>query len=206
MSDLKHVHFLKLQGAQFQNYLQPMGRLRIEVFREFPYLYEGDLDYETRYLSRYARSNQSHALLAFAGDELIGATTLMSLEEEDASFREPLEAKGFKAEQVVYFGESLLKAKYRGLGMGKRFMHDRLELAESLPGRRFAAFCAVIRPSDHPLRPKHYQPLNDFWLKYGFAPLKGAIATFDWREIGDENETTKQLQFWVKTLKVESKK
>ena len=31
-----------------------LARLRIAIFREFPYLYDGSLDYETDYLKLYA--------------------------------------------------------------------------------------------------------------------------------------------------------
>ncbi len=44
----------------------------IEVFRAFPYLYEGSAEYERKYLSTYARSPGSIFVLAFDGDEVVG--------------------------------------------------------------------------------------------------------------------------------------
>ena len=73
------------------------------------------------------------------------------------------------------------------------------EQARSL-GRRYSAFCSVIRPADHPARPADYRPLDGFWRKRGYQPLPGVIANFHWRDLGDAGETTKQLQFWMKPL------
>lgn len=38
--------FVKKSGAEVESLLQDLAELRIEVFRSFPYLYEGSLDYE----------------------------------------------------------------------------------------------------------------------------------------------------------------
>ena len=35
-------------GADLKRTLDDLARLRIEVFRDWPYLYDGDLDYERK--------------------------------------------------------------------------------------------------------------------------------------------------------------
>lgn len=84
----------KLSGREIEPYLDALGALRIEVFREFPYLYDGDLAYERRYLETYVRSARSLAVLVFAGAELIGATTCLPLEDEAAEFQQPFLTAG----------------------------------------------------------------------------------------------------------------
>lgn len=37
-----------LTGGRLDQGLDPVARLRIEVFRAYPYLYDGSLDYEQR--------------------------------------------------------------------------------------------------------------------------------------------------------------
>ena len=56
-----------LSGNAFSDALDQLARLRITVFREWPYLYDGDLDYEARYLERFAQAE--NAFLAVATDE-----------------------------------------------------------------------------------------------------------------------------------------
>lgn len=40
-----------LTGLDLDAALDDMARLRIKVFRDWPYLYDGDVDYERRYLN-----------------------------------------------------------------------------------------------------------------------------------------------------------
>jgi hypothetical protein len=43
---LKKYEFITVQGAGLIPHIQALGKLRIQVFYEFPYLYEGTIDYE----------------------------------------------------------------------------------------------------------------------------------------------------------------
>jgi hypothetical protein len=56
----------------------------------------------------------------------------------------------------------------RGPGAGHRFFYAHEAHARSL-GRRYAAFCSVIRSADHPQRPDAYNALDPFWRKRGYA-------------------------------------
>ena len=64
-----------LSGADLEAALDDVAHLRITVFRDWPYLYDGSLDYERAYLESYR--NNAGALLvgAFDGDRLVGAST-----------------------------------------------------------------------------------------------------------------------------------
>ncbi|SFR41775.1 hypothetical protein SAMN05216203_0117 [Marinobacter daqiaonensis] len=61
------VHITALSGQEVLPYLDDLARLRIEVFRAFPYLYDGDMGYERRYLATYADSPESFFVLAQPG-------------------------------------------------------------------------------------------------------------------------------------------
>lgn len=194
-------HFQAYRGASLSSKIDDLGRLRIQVFQSWPYLYEGDLEYERKYLSTYTRSPTSFALLAQDGSKLIGATTAIELQDESEEFQAPFRERGMDPEEVVYFGESILLEPYRGLGIGKEFMRARLEYARSLPGKKLAAFCAVVRPASHPAKPAGYRPLDDFWLSQGFRPEPGMSTEYQWRDLGEKEESRKALQFWLRPLK-----
>ncbi|MEY2961715.1 MAG: hypothetical protein RLZ60_1545, partial [Pseudomonadota bacterium] len=88
---------------------------------------------------------------------------------------------------------------YRGQGAGHVFFDMREAKAKAL-GRRYVAFCSVMRPEDHPARPADYRPLDGFWRKRGYEKLDGVIARFKWTDHGDAEQTEKPLQFWMKAL------
>jgi hypothetical protein len=62
------------------------------------------------------------------------------------------------------------------------------------------AFCAVVRPHDHPLRPQNYVPLGAFWTKRGYTRADGLITHFAWKDIGESAQTEKPMQFWLRAL------
>ena len=64
----------------------------------------------------------------------------------------------------------------------------------------FSAFVAIERPDDHPARPADYRPLSAFWRKRGYEEVEGAVAEFEWREVGGAVETSHQLQYWAREL------
>ncbi len=179
--------------------LEDVARLRIAVFRDWPYLYEGDLGYERRYLEPYAKSAGAVIVGAWDGARLVGAATGAPLEDHAAEFAAPFAASGRRVEDYFYCAESVLLPEYRGRGAGKAFFVHREAQARAL-GRRRVAFCAVIRPADHPARPAGYSPLDGFWEAIGYRRAEGLRARFSWRDIGEAGETSKEMQFWERTL------
>lgn len=197
---------LRLQnfhGTALEPYLDMLGVLRITVFREYPYLYDGALEYERDYLRTYLNSERSLVVLAFDdaengdGGVVIGATTCLPMVDEGPEFQAAFLKAGYDLSTICYFGESILLPQYRGHGIGKEFFARREAHARSL-GFKFTTFCAVDRPADHPLRPAHYRPLDAFWQSQGYIKRPELQATFVWKEIGEEAESPKTLTFWVK--------
>ncbi len=192
-------HYLSLRNTEITPHLETLGRLRLQVFREFPYLYDGTIEDEQHYLRTYAQAPSSLIVLAFAGDEAIGATTCVRLSEAEGAFRQCFDEAGIPAESICYFGESVLLPGYRGRGIGKIFCQKRLEHAKAL-GATTAAFCAVDRQENHPLRPAGYRPLDEFWKSLGFLKHPELKAEFAWKELCEATESSKPLTFWLKPL------
>jgi len=186
-------------GEAARPFFGDLAALRIEVFREFPYLYEGTLDYEQRYLRSYADSQRSVVVIARDGERVVGASTAMPLTEHGEEVAPALAQAGIDPERVYYFGESVLRAAYRGRGVGHAFF-DHREAAARQHGFGIASFCAVVRPKDHPLRPTDYVPHDAFWTKRGYTKREDIVASFAWRDLGQPEETRKPMVFWVKEL------
>nr|WP_239031830.1 GNAT family N-acetyltransferase [Paroceanicella profunda] len=188
-----------LTGAALTAALPDLARLRITVFRAFPYLYEGSEDYETSYVRAYAQSRNALVVACFDGARIVGAATAAPMEDHAAEFAVPFEARGYRLSDILYFGESVLLPEYRGRGVGHAFFDAREAHARAL-GRGTCAFCAVIRPPGHPARPEGYRPHDRFWEKRGYAPVDGLIAEYSWRDIGAAEQTAKPMQFWLRRL------
>ncbi|KRE89306.1 GNAT family acetyltransferase [Frateuria sp. Soil773] len=186
-------------GAQVAAHLDDLARLRIAVFRDYPYLYDGDAAYERDYLATYARSPGSVFVLARDGDTVVGAATGIPLAEEGEAFRRPFLARGCLLAEVYYFGESVLLPAYRGQGIGHRFFDGREAQARRL-GCRLAAFCAVERADDDPRRPADYRPHDAFWRKRGYRRQEAMFCTLDWKERGDDAASGHRLRFWLRRL------
>ena len=188
-----------LTGAELEAALDEVARLRIAVFRDWPYLYDGDVAYERRYLQVYRDSTAAIIVGAFDGARLVGAATGTPMEDHAAEFAAAFSGTGLELTDVFYCAESVLLPAYRGRGAGHRFFDLREAHARRL-GRTHVAFCSVIRPADHPARPGGYRPLDGFWRRRGYAPLPGAKARFAWKDIGADRETEKPMQLWLRAL------
>lgn len=189
-----------LTGAALRPHLADVARLRIAVFREWPYLYDGDAAYEQGYLARYAEARDAAVVLALDGEAVVGASTCLPLAEEDEEITAPFRAANWDLSTVFYFGESVLLPAYRGTGTGVAFFREREAWARRFPGVAWTAFCAVERGDDDPRRPPDYVPLDGFWRRRGYAPAPDLVCTMAWREIGATEETTHRLGFWLKRL------
>lgn len=190
-----------MTGEDLETYLPALARLRIRVFREFPYLYDGDDAYEARYLRRYVEAPGGVIVVVLDGDEVVGASTALPLAYADPAFQRPFVEHGYQPDEVFYFGESVLLPHYRGRGLGVRFFIEREAHTRRIGDYAWAAFCAVDRPPDHPLRPTGYVPLDAFWRKRGYARHPELTTTFRWKEIGAEEESDKLMTFWLKSLR-----
>lgn len=191
-----------MSRTEVGDWIDAVADLRIRVFAEFPYLYDGDMDYERDYLAAYRESEKAIIVGAWDGDRLVGASTGTPMEDHADDFAQAFDGQGMDITGIFYCAESVLLPQYRGRGIGGQFFDHREAHARAL-GREWSAFCAVIRPEDHPARPADYAPLDGFWTRRGYRMLPGAIAQFGWKDHGEVAETPKPLQFWIRRLKDE---
>ncbi len=194
------LHVEVLCGRDIVSVLPDVARLRMQVFRDWPYLYDGTEDYERTYLAKFAEGAGAVCVIARDGDQVVGASTASPMLETDEEFKQPFRAAGYDLGKVFYCGESVLLSSHRGHGLGHRFFDEREAHAKRLGGFDVSTFCRVVRPEDHPAKPADYFALDGFWTKRGYAPRDGLVAHYAWKDIDQADETEKPLQFWVKQL------
>src|SRR5690606_1616516 len=156
-----------LRGNAIASVLDDVARLRIQVFAEWPYLYDGNLEYERRYLEPYRTRESAVVVAAFDGPQLVGASTGTAMSDHADEFSAALANTEYPLPNIYYLAESVLLPEHRGQGIGHRFFDEREAHARTL-GLRFAAFCAVVREPKHPLRPASARELAPFWRARGY--------------------------------------
>lgn len=177
-----------------------LAQLRIQVFAEYPYLYDGSLEYEQGYLRSLAEARNSIMVVAFDGDRVVGVSTGLPLNFEPMDVKGAWVQAGFPIDKIFYFSESVLLKEYRNQGIGEQFFSVREAWAKQ-QGYLTLVFCCVIRDEDDPRQPADYKPLDGFWRNRGFVPKVGFTATIPWKEVGENSETDKELQFWWKVAR-----
>lgn len=193
------VRIQVFKGTEIDQYRLDLATLRITVFRDFPYLYDGNEASEYDYLSSFSQNAGSILVVAFDENRVVGVSTGTPFKFASKDAKAPWLERGIDLSTVFYYGESVLLSPYRGQGIGLSFFREREKWARAL-GYKFATFCGVIRAEDHPMRPDDYKPLDAFWIKRGFRKKEGYICYLWWKEVGATEQTLQPLQFWEKAL------
>jgi GNAT superfamily N-acetyltransferase len=189
-----------LAHARLAEALPALARLRITVFRDWPYLYDGTLGYEQRYVEKFATAENAVVVAAYDDDTIVGCATGSPLLGHADAFADAFRGAQYDPARLFYFGESVLLKSHRGRGIGHAFFDHREAHAHKSGGFTHTTFCGVVRPPDHPLRPKDYVPLDAFWRKRGYEKLDGVTGSFAWRDVHQSGETDKPMQFWIRPL------
>ncbi len=187
-------------GVEVAAIIPALAALRCQVFRSWPYLYDGDETHEQRYLRIYADSPLAAVIVASDGDEVVGAATCLSMTDETDDVKAPFLAQAIDPARVFYFGESVLRHHHRGQGVGVAFFAAREAHARAVSTCDFSAFASVIRPPGHPAQPVGYTGLDAFWSKRGYTRREDLVCRMAWKELGHTDETEKPLVFWMKFL------
>lgn len=185
------------QGADIEHYAERLGRFRIEIFAEYPYLYDGNIEYERKYLARYAASPNSFLIFCEDASGFVAACTGICMKDADEEFQRVFEPQ--EIAKTYYIGEVMIRNGYRGKGIGSKLLTDAVSLIKSM-GFKQASLCAVEREENHPLRPNDYVSPDNLWRRFGFKKLQEKKAQYSWKDIGAAGESQKLMSVWTVEL------
>lgn len=190
------MKLIKLTGKDIKPYIKELAKLRIKIFREYPYLYDGDAAYEEKYLHDYSMHESNVCILLIDNSQIVGASTGMWLKHSDKEFQSCFLDNNIPIDNIYYFGESLVFKSHRGKGAGRIFFNLREKHAISL-GADTTAFCAIER-KEKPLSDDLYRSPEPLWRKLGYQPNPDLISHCKWKEINEDKESNKPMRFWIK--------
>ena len=87
------IRIQRLSGGELEAAIPALSELRCQVFRDWPYLYEGDADYERQYLATFAKADHATIVAAFDADAIVGAATAAPLAGHTSEFAGVLSRK-----------------------------------------------------------------------------------------------------------------
>ena len=185
------------QGIQIKPHIETIAQMRIKYFREFPYMYEGSMDYERTYLDGFSKEKDSLLVMAYDGDNLCGFVTGMPLETE-ASILESLDT-ATDLETNYYLSEFIVEELYRGKGLS-RLLDEAIENKALSLGYSGFSILTVKRADIDPRRPEMYRGTDAVWEKLGFIKTETSIL-FSWPTIlenGSVEDIENLMDFWLK--------
>ena len=194
-----------LSGEAIKPYSALLGQMRLKLFKEFPYLYDGNRNDATRaqekeYDTTYEKSPNARLIVAKDGEKIVGFMTLIPLSEEMREIQQPFLDAGIDVQKYIYVGEVLILPEYRGQGILRRFFEEHNAYART---QKFShsVFMAVDRPHNHPLRPSDYRELEPIWEHFGYKKMNDSMKVkFPWMQVDGEKEQMNTLSLLQKAL------
>lgn len=188
-----------LTGSAVEACLEELASLRLNIFQEYPYLYDGCREDELKYLRLYKDTPEAFVLSAADSGAVIGAATGIPHRYEQEALIDPFAGTSYPVDELFYIGEVLFYPSYRDRGLGVRLLGRIEEYVCNLGNYRYLTCATVVQPENHELRPENYVPIDRFLIRTGFIKLPGITTSFAWKEIDGINREH-PMQFWVKEL------
>jgi len=194
------IHVRSFTGNGLKPYLHSLAKLRMEVFREFPYFEEPDLEKETQLIRKLFQNRESIGVLIFDNTTLVGVSLGYPLSLEEASLQRPFKDRNLNSEHYFFFGDSVLLKAYRGRGIGHHFFDAREAHIIHYKKFKHICFCVPDGLETSPQKPKDFIPLHGFWRKRGYIQHPEMHCCLSWKTLGEAEPSEKKMVYWIKDL------
>lgn len=191
-------------GKDSEPYIETVSKLRIEAFKEYPYLYMGELDYERQYMRGYTKDDRAMIAIAKCDGKLAGISTgipLISDSEIVADVKIIFLNENIDIGDYYYYGELIILPEFKGKGILKKLLLAQDELIQSW-GYKHACGLTVVREDNHPLKPAGYKSPDKIGKRLGYLRTK-LTTQYHWPTIqpdGTVKDEKNTLEFWIKDL------
>lgn len=193
-----------LTGKDVQKYIVLLSRLRVNNFKEYPYLYEGSVEYEKQCMQGYISCPRCVFTIAKVDGKIAGVLTGIPLVSDSSIGTEAekiFKLNNLNPSEYYYYGEIFVLKKFRNLAVVASLFTAQNSKAKDL-GYKYAVMLTVVRQENHPLKPKKYKSLDQLWARAGFSKMDLTINC-RWPTIrpdGSIEDINNLLEFWMKKL------
>lgn len=192
-------------GFQVSPHVDEISKFRIKYFREYPYLYDGNMEYEREYFEGFMKDPNALVITASNNNEkIVGVITGLPL-KSDADILKTTEEKfleiGENPSRYFYIGELIVDGQYRDKGVAAALLIAAESFAKS-SGFDLITFSMVVREKDHPLKPLGYIGLEAACERNGYK-RNHIVIEHHWPTIfadGSVKDVNNKMEFWVKEL------
>jgi ribosomal protein S18 acetylase RimI-like enzyme len=191
-------------GKETAKYIDIVSEWRIKLFREYPYLYVGDIEYEKKYMQGHATDKQAMIAIAKVDGMLAGFSTgfpLISDSEIVADVKKLVSQAGDDIADYYYYGEIMVLPEFRGRGLASMLYTAQDNLIKSWEFKH-VCISTVVQEENHPLKPAGYKSTEGMFEHMGFVKNK-LMINYPWPTIQHDQsikEVNHQLACWTKSL------
>lgn len=202
--EIANMNLKVVRGKKIIDYMAEINQLRLNHFKEFPYLYQGKLEDEQKYVETYSSDPNAMLITLQDGDTVVGINTGIPLTSPSNYLKDVKTVfadAGLTADKYFYFGEIILEKAYQGKGLSRQLFERGEQFAKDC-GFSAICFLAVERSDEHPLKPENYINTSVIFNRMGYTKTK-LHTSFNWSTIQADNtalEEDNTLFYWIKDL------
>jgi len=194
-----------LTPEQMKPLLPFVANLRVNIFRNYPYLYDGNIAEEMENLEKYAQHNNSALAIAYCNETPVGFLCGSDLMHYSVHFENSIEdlfkSGNLHAKNYYYCADIIILPEHRGKYLAPQ-LFDAIENYAQQKG--YTASCFITEHHEnHPLKPHDHKSLVPLWNNLNYQ--KSALITYATWQTYQLDGTIKSEQhpliFWLKTLK-----
>lgn len=203
MSDIEFsFHTTTEEKLRLLNYF---AALRIVFFRDYPYLYSGDFNYEKDYLNYYIADQSAVFLTASLNSNIIGfcsGASFLSMGNAFGNVLEKFSAKGYLPKDLYYLGEIIVKDNFANRILSKQLFKRMLSYSLELNFKGIT-FCNTLEPNFKSYSQNKYkfEKFANIFNKIGIIdPHITTTVTYNTVDsINHESEKKHTMKFWTGT-------
>ena len=194
-----NIRIETFRGTETAPYIQDIVKLCNAIYREPPYLYNGDDEEYTAYIESLSQANDVVICLVFDGEKAVGLSIGRPLIQTRGPYKETLVEHGYDLNQFFYLGEFGLLSGYRDCRI-EEAMYLEIEKAAFVDGA-FDMICVwdIVDPNQFSSDTCFVE--DYFWKKLGFVQHPELNFQIVWINIGDTQESSHLAVYSIKELK-----
>ena len=176
---------------------------RIREFKEYPYLYQADIQEENQYAQWLVQLPDTALAVAYEYDQPVGFISGTAFKDFDTHFKgsiDTFKSKGLNPEDYFYLAEAIITPSYQKIKLCGQLYRI---LENHVRNLGYKAICFVTEShASHPLKPRGYDSLEDMYHYAGFQKSDISIK-FNWltiQERGEPKDEEHILVYWFKYL------